>query len=300
VGEGEKLIFDVGISDSLNDIESLYSCFDIDPLTDSDESGLTDDDCDYNSNYMEYTWEDSNAAPEFIIFHVTDDDGASASIEIEIDVRNIRPTAVATSDELRPVQGNIISLSANGTIDSEFDIENMIYHWDIDISIDSDNDGDPANDVDKEGRWVQVIYDTEGKKNVKLTVYDESESNSVYMVVDVAKSPFDIKTTFKQNSASILLIVLFCGAGFTIAQRYRESEESESKKDGEIMSIDQLFDRTDEKIIEEKEIKNESRIEIENFTSNASKGNDYDDLGENKIPVNNILSEEDIEALFEE
>lgn len=300
VGEGEKLIFDVGISDSLNDIESLHSCFDIDPLTDSDESGLTDDDCDYNSNYMEYTWEDSNAAPEFIIFHVTDDDGASASIEIEIDVRNVRPTAVATADEEKPVQGNIISLSANGTIDSQFDIENMIYHWDIDISIDSDNDGDPANDVDKEGRWVQVIYDTEGKKNIKLTVYDESESNSVYMVVDVAKSPFDIKTTFKQNSASILLIVLVCGTGLVLAQRYRESRELESKDEEGIMSIDQLFDRTDGKITQEKEIKNESRKEIEDFTSSPSKGIDYDVLEEDKMPINNILSEEDIEALFEE
>jgi len=300
VGEGEKLIFDVGISDSLNDIESLHSCFDIDPLTDSDESGLTDDDCDYNSNYMEYTWEDSNAAPEFIIFHVTDDDGASASIEIEIDVRNVRPTAVATADEEKPVQGNIISLSANGTIDSQFDIENMIYHWDIDISIDSDNDGDPANDVDKEGRWVQVIYDTEGKKNIKLTVYDESESNSVYMVVDVAKSPFDIKTTFKQNSASILLIVLVCGTGLVLAQRYRENRELESKDEEGIMSIDQLFDRTDGKITQEKEIKNESRKEIEDFTSSPSKGIDYDVLEEDKMPINNILSEEDIEALFEE
>ncbi|MBD50983.1 MAG: hypothetical protein CMB08_03560 [Euryarchaeota archaeon] len=300
VGEGEKLIFDVGISDSLNDIESLYSCFDIDPLTDSDESGLTDDDCDYNSNYMEYTWEDSDAAPEFIIFHVTDDDGASASIDIEIDVRNIRPTAVATVDEIKPVQGNIISLSANGTIDSEFDIENMIYHWDIDISIDSDNDGDPANDVDKEGRWVQVIYDTEGKKNIKLTVYDESESNSVYMVVDVAKSPFDIKTSFKQNSASILLIVLVCGAGLVLAQRYRESKELESKNEEGVMSIDQLFDRTDRKITQEKEIKNESRKEIEDFISSPSKGIDYDVLEEDKMPINNILSEEDIEALFEE
>ena len=300
VAEGEKLIFDVGISDSLNDIASLYSCFDIDPLKDSDASGLTDDDCDYNSNYLEYTWEDSNAAPEFIIFHVTDDDGASASIEIDIDVRNIRPTAVATSDAIKPIQGNIISLSANGTIDSQFDIENMIYHWDIDISIDSDNDGDPANDVDKEGRWVQVIYDTEGKKNVKLTVYDESESSSVYMVVDVAKSPFDIKTSFKQNSASILLIVLVCGAGLVLAQRYRESNESESEKEEEVMSIDQLFDRADGKIIEEKEIKNEIRQEIEDFTSTSIKGIDYDEPEENKIPINNILSEEDIEALFEE
>ena len=85
-----------------------------------------------------------------------------------------------------------------------------------------------------------------------------------------------------------------------LAQRYRESNESESEKEEEVMSIDQLFDRADGKIIEEKEIKNEIRQEIEDFTSTSIKGIDYDEPEENKIPINNILSEEDIEALFEE
>ena len=85
-----------------------------------------------------------------------------------------------------------------------------------------------------------------------------------------------------------------------LAQRYRESNESESEKEEEVMSIDQLFDRADGKIIEEKELKNEIRQEIEDFTSTSIKGIDYDEPEENKIPINNILSEEDIEALFEE
>ena len=161
-------------------------------------------------------------------------------------------------------------------------------------------DGDPANDVDLEGRWVQVIYDTEGKKNVKLTVYDESERNSVYMVVDVAKSPFDIKTSFEENSASILLIVLVCGAGLVLAQRYRENKELESENKKEVVSIDQLFDGTDEKITEQKQIKNEIEEGFENSTSRPSRDIDFDDSEENKIAINNILSEEDIEALFEE
>jgi hypothetical protein len=300
VGEGEKLIFDVGVSDSLNDITGLYSCFDVRPDVDTDSSGLTNDDCDYNSNYLEYAWEDSMTAPEFIIFHVKDDDGASASIEIDIDVRNIRPTAVAKSDEINPTQGDIISLSANGTIDSEFDIENMIYHWDIDISIDSDNDGDPANDIDMQGKWVQVIYDTEGRKNIKLTVYDETESNSVYMIVDVAKSPFDIKTTFKENSALILLIVLVCAAGLIFGQRYRESKELEPKNEKDIVSIDQLFDEADIINTEEAEIKNKIKEEIEDFATEPLSEIDYDVAEDNKIAINNILSEKDIEALFEE
>ncbi|MFL2963184.1 MAG: CARDB domain-containing protein [Candidatus Thalassarchaeaceae archaeon] len=300
VEEGEELIFDVGVSDSLNDIASLYSCFDIDPSLDSDSSGLSDDDCDFNSNYMSYTWEDASKVPEYIIFHVSDDDNASASIEIEIDVRNVRPTAVAEPDSINPVQGNFISLSANGTIDSEHDIENMIYHWDIDISVDSDNDGDPANDVDMQGRWVQVIYDTEGMKNVKLTVYDESESNSVYMVVDVAKAPFDFKTSFKENSASILLIILIGVAGIVLAQRYRESKVVESEKEEVPISIDQLFDDSELKTSKEEKIGNEVKEETESMPSESLNQINFDKLEEDKIAINEILSDEDIEALFEE
>ena len=300
VEEGEELLFDIGVFDSFNDIADLYSCFDIDPLLDSDSSGQTNDDCDYNSNYLSYTWEDASTVPEYIIFHVTDDDGATASIEIEIDVRNVRPTPVATTDEINPVQGGIISLSANGTVDSEYDIENMIYHWDIDISVDSDNDGDPSNDIDMQGRWVQVIYETEGKKNVKLTVYDESESNSVYMVVNVAKSPFDFTTSVKQNSASILLIILIATTGTIITLRNKENKESDAREKSTV-SIDQLFDESNNELEKEK-IMSENKIEkgsIEIITESSSVIN-LEESEKDKMTINEILSEEDIEALFEE
>lgn len=300
VEEGEELLFEIGVFDSFNDIADLYSCFDIDPLLDSDSSGQTNDDCDYNSNYLSYTWEDASIVPEYIIFHVTDDDGATASIEIEIDVRNVRPTPVATTDEINPVQGGIISLSANGTVDSEYDIENMIYHWDIDISVDSDNDGDPSNDIDMQGRWVQVIYETEGKKNVKLTVYDESESNSVYMVVNVAKSPFDFTTSVKQNSASILLIILIATTGTIIILRNKENKESDAREKSTV-SIDQLFDESNNELEKEK-IMSENKIEkgsIEIITETSSVIN-LEEPEKDKMTINEILSEEDIEALFEE
>ncbi|MAV60356.1 MAG: hypothetical protein CND89_00400 [Marine Group II euryarchaeote MED-G38] len=300
VEEGEELLFEIGVFDSFNDIADLYSCFDIDPLLDSDSSGQTNDDCDYNSNYLSYTWEDASTVPEYIIFHVTDDDGATASIEIEIDVRNVRPTPVATTDEINPVQGGIISLSANGTVDSEYDIENMIYHWDIDISVDSDNDGDPSNDIDMQGRWVQVIYETEGKKNVKLTVYDESESNSVYMVVNVAKSPFDFTTSVKQNSASILLIILIATTGTIIILRNKENKESDAREKSTV-SIDQLFDESNNELEKEK-IMSENKIEkgsIEIITETSSVIN-LEEPEKDKMTINEILSEEDIEALFEE
>lgn len=301
VEEGEELLFDIGVSDTDNDISDLYSCFDINPLLDSDSSGLANDDCDYNSNYLAYTWDDVSIAPEYIIFHVSDDDGASASIEIEIDVRNVRPAAVASIDEINPVQGDIISLSANGTVDSEYDIENMIYHWDTDVSVDSDNDGDPSNDVDIQGRWVQVIYDTEGKKNVKLTVYDESESNSVYMVVNVAKSPFDFTTSIKQNSASILLIILIALAGTILTLRNKENKESDAREEESAVSIDQIFDNLDDEI-EKNKRKLKRKIEEENkeIISESLSVINLEESEKDKMTINEVLSEEDIEALFEE
>ena len=191
-------------------------------------------------------------------------------------------------------------MSANGTVDSEYDIENMIYHWDIDISVDSDNDGDPSNDIDMQGRWVQVIYETEGKKNVKLTVYDESESNSVYMVVNVAKSPFDFTTSVKQNSASILLIILIATTGTIIILRNKENKESDAREKSTV-SIDQLFDESNNELEKEK-IMSENKIEkgsIEIITETSSVIN-LEEPEKDKMTINEILSEEDIEALFEE
>jgi len=85
-----------------------------------------------------------------------------------------------------------------------------------------------------------------------------------------------------------------------LAQRYRENKELESENEKEVVSIDQLFDGTDEKITEQKQIKNEIEEGFENSTSRPSKDIDFDDSVENKIAINDILSEEDIEALFEE
>ena len=101
-------------------------------------------------------------APDYIVFHVTDDDGERASITISISVNNVDPDVRASTSDYRPTEGDVIFLSANGTTDSQFDMENMIYIWDLDIQEDSDGDGDPANDQDRSGMWVEDRFDGEG------------------------------------------------------------------------------------------------------------------------------------------
>lgn len=296
VQEGEELIFDIGVIDTPNDVDSLTSCFDIDPSVNSDLLGNEDDDCDFTSTYLSYIWEDSVSAPEFIIFHVMDDDGSRDFVNIDIDIRNTRPTAVASTNNLNPQQGQAISLSANGTIDSEFDIENMIYHWDIDTSLDSDGDGNPSNDIDMIGRWIQVFYDDEGKKVVKLTVYDESESNSITMVVDVSKAPLNFENRIKENSSTILLLILISTGGVFLSIRYRNKEDDKTTNNKlKDSNLDQLFDS----------IGSNKSINYADMASDTSelKNNhaiESSTLEKQILTPNAILSEDDIEALFEE
>ena len=311
VQEGEELFFEIGVLDTANDIESLVTCFDIDPLFNSDAIGNSNDDCNFNSTFLSYAWEDADSAPDYIVFHVTDDDGSMDYVEISIDVRNIRPTAIASINSIKPLQGEFISLSANGTIDSEYDIKNMLYHWDTDTSFDSDGDGNPSNDVDMMGRWIQVRYDNEGKKVVKLTVYDESESNSITMVVDVDKAPFNLGTSVKENSSSILLLVLILISALVLTTRYMKNTATKPSFPKIADSdIDSLFESTEGnnsevKLQEELGIITGFRKPItENsvISQNFSGENpiQLNDMQNEELSVNDVLNDEDIEALFEE
>ena len=74
------------------------------------------DDCDIESFNLIYSWPDSNTAPEKIVFHVTDNDGAVASVEINIDVRNMKPSVgIGSPSDYNPISGDLVILTGNGT-----------------------------------------------------------------------------------------------------------------------------------------------------------------------------------------
>ena len=58
--------------------------FRFDPDVNSDLQGNAIDDCDVESQSLIHTWQDATTAPSSIVFHVTDDDGDSASIVIPV------------------------------------------------------------------------------------------------------------------------------------------------------------------------------------------------------------------------
>jgi len=192
-------------------------------------------------------------APDYIVFHVTDDDGERASITISISVNNVDPDARASTSDYRPTEGDVIFLSANGTTDSEFDMENMVYVWDLDIGKDSDGDGDPANDVDREGRWIEVSFASEGTRTIQMTAFDEGGGSSITLVIEVQKEPFSFGVLMADYGIYIGLLGLIAILVVVLIQRMRPPEvvveasviENVSRRRGRRVSMDDAFDDPD-------------------------------------------------------
>ncbi len=86
-------------------------------------------------------------------------------------------------------------------------MDSLKFHWDIDITVDSDGDGNPANDIDYTGRWIEFSYDSGGPKKAQLTVLDDSSSHSVIMDLEVADKPVTISGTIQSNIGLIIIVL---------------------------------------------------------------------------------------------
>ncbi|MBE38685.1 MAG: hypothetical protein CMB07_01615 [Euryarchaeota archaeon] len=192
VFEDSPLTISVSVRDTPSDLENIEICWDLDLTIDTSASGSVDDDCDYTGSNFDYTWGDSNSAPSSIILHISDDDGATASVEIPITVRNKAPVALGVISEESPVEGDTVILSAQGSSDTPYDFPNLDYAWDLDIMSDTDGDGDPGNDRDLIGYSTQTTFNNEGTRVVRLIVSDGTESSfwDVEVSVNPAPQPF--------------------------------------------------------------------------------------------------------------
>lgn len=253
VAEGGVMQFSVGVSDTPNDLAGLVSCFDLDPDVNSDSEGNSTDDCDIESQSLVHSWEDATTAPSSIVFHVTDDDGVSVSVVIPVQINNLPPSPAASASDYEPTQGDAIMLSANGTTDSEFDMANMVYVWDLDAEVDSDGDGNPANDIDRQGMWIEVRFSQEGAKTVRMTAYDEGEGASITLSIQVKKEPFGLSTLMADYGIYIGLVALIAILLAVLLQRMRTSQtdaapsplQKEVRGRGRKVSMDDAFDDPD-------------------------------------------------------
>ena len=300
ISEDEEIEIVAEVVDSYNDMESLIYCFDLNPEIDSDEDGAAKNDCDINSNVLVHSWPDASTSPDFIIFHVSDNDGSTDFTEIEIDVVNTPPVALASVNALNPTEGDKIILSANGSIDSVNDMESLTFHWDLDISLDSDGDGNPSNDIDMMGRWIEASYDSEGLKQVKLTVIDESESHSVTMDINVATAP----SMLIQHSTSIfgiIIVAIISLSGYIYYTRRMMTEDGKDMGNDELNVID--FDDTFSKDTNPDSLINNlpaapDLLQEHDIIENK-KEPDIATPDDNERLQNAGLDIEDIEALFE-
>ena len=311
--EDEEFTISPQVMETGTDSERLIQCFDLNPIADSDSDGQSGNDCDVESPSLVYSWPDSTTAPDSIIFHVTDDDGASASIEFSFSVVNVPPSAFASASASNPTEGDSIVLSANGTVDSQADMDSLEFFWDIDITSDSDGDGDPANDVDYTGRWIEFSYGSGGSKKAKLTVLDDSSSHSVTMDIQVAEAPVTFSEELMSNIAPIIFTLIAVSTGAWILTRNQRKSRREEEKKALDIDFDAAFDEPEIPAVDPNEMfappdksTRDDAVILDNLDDVL------DGLGLVKedasaIPsapridvANSNLDPEDIEALFEE
>ena len=213
VAEDDEISITASVWDTIGDAENLVNCFDTEPDVDTNENGNTDDDCNIEGTKFVGSWPDAQNVPSSIIFHTMDDDGETASVEIPIIVNNIKPDAHAMVNNQNPTIGDSVVLSANLTIDSIFDMENMIYVWDLDVTKDSDGNGNPSDDEDYVGKWFVWKTDTSGTISIKLTASDESLSDSMVITMNIEEAPFSFAEAITSPIGLVLIILILAGGG---------------------------------------------------------------------------------------
>ncbi len=351
VAEDSEISITIDTIDTAGDQLTLRNCYDIQPMIDSDGSGNAADDCDIESRTLQMAWPDATTSPSMIVFHVTDDDGSSAMIEIPIDVRNVNPFPKVSASTFNPVEGEIVFFSANGTSDSILDMENMVYNWDMDTSVDSDGDGDATNDIDIQGKWIEWSFVGSGNRGISMTALDEGQGSSATLTLTVSAAPFSLSAFFSSYGIILIIAVLIAlSGGFMLIKNRRTPVDSglvsgmDQTKSLKKVSVDDAFDDPDydpfdsqsrmdgpksktldpvpEKVDRDSEIddsqdtsnadiqvdsekqESESIIEVSDTMNDGDASKLSEEKGESSedvaLSVDDALSEEDIEALFEE
>ena len=73
--------------------------------------------------------------------------------------------------------GDVVVMDASSSFDPEGGV--LTFQWDFDWSVDSDNDGDPKNDVDMTGSEITITPAVSGEYSGSLTVIDDKEATVI-------------------------------------------------------------------------------------------------------------------------
>ena len=211
--EDDDITFNVVVSDTASDIDSLEICWDLDGAVDLDSDGDTTNDCQEVGDNLTHSWPTSGI--RWITATVTDDDGASASQSVNISVQNLPPRSVieAITNLTEISEGESVSLSAVNSIDTESDKSNLIYQWGTD-HLDTDLDGDKEGDIDYYGINYTMDNMPAGTWEVTLVVIDDNNESAFSTITIVVKElpAGSILESINDNIGSVgtgVLMVLF-------------------------------------------------------------------------------------------
>ncbi|MBT6068996.1 PKD domain-containing protein [Candidatus Peregrinibacteria bacterium] len=88
-----------------------------------------------------------------------------------------------------------VEFTDNSEVDDDTELESRV--WDFDTKVDSDNDGDSANDIDSTEEAPTYTYDSSGKHEVKLTITDmQGNVDEVEKGIRTEAEPLEARMTF--------------------------------------------------------------------------------------------------------
>lgn len=173
---------------------------------------------------VSFNW--SSIGEHVVGLTVFDDSGNSASTQV--DVRVVDGSIPMINDDsasglnmsLEEGQIQTVSINANDVYDSA---SNLRYHWDINPSKDTDQNGNPTDDPDYIGSSVDLLFDSAGTKTVIVTVFDASNNtDSRTFTIDVDES-VESSLNFGLIAVVLFVFVVTLSISFIGYRRWQSS-----------------------------------------------------------------------------
>ena len=156
---------------------------------------------------------------------VFDQSGNSASTQVDVRVVD-GSIPMIDDDNFNPQksleEGQIYtySINANDVYDSA---SNLRYHWDINPSKDTDQNGNPTDDPDYIGSNVDLLFDTAGTKTVVVTVFDASNNTDTRTFTIVVEESVESSTNFGLVAVVLFIFVVTLSISFIGYRRWQSS-----------------------------------------------------------------------------
>ena len=156
---------------------------------------------------------------------VFDDSGNSATTQVDVRVVDgsipmIDDTNFNPKKSLEEGQFHTYSINANDVYDSA---SNLRYHWDINPSKDTDQNGNPTDDPDYIGSKVDLLFDSAGTKTVVVTVFDASNNTDSLTFDIVVDESIESSINFGLIAVVLFVFVVTLSISFIGYRRWQSS-----------------------------------------------------------------------------